>query len=121
MLIHAYPKPRNHSSQHWVRKEKVTNFILNIIRLLRLHTKKICVTQKDDWNSRYSNSASVDQELVLSSLFCLANPGPNSEIIFDGEEEASSSFEARMSRLRQHHKLPEFKLLLLGQDVGKEV
>ena len=67
-----------------------TNFILNIIRLLRLHTKKICVTRKDDWNSSYSNSASVNQELVLSSLFCLANPGPNSEIVFDDEEEAPS-------------------------------
>lgn len=65
-----------------------------------------CVTQEDSWNSSFSNSACDDQELVLSNLlFCVANPRPSSD-----DEEAPSSYEACLSRLRLHHKLPEFKL-----------
>ena len=60
--------------------------------------------------------------LLLNLFFCIPNPEPSSEIMTDNEEEAPSSYEARLSRLRHHHKLPEFKQLrLLGKDVGKEL
>ena len=53
----------------------------------------------------------------FKAIFCffVANPGPSSEIMTDGEEEAQSSYEARLTRLRQHHKLSEFKLRCLAR------
>ncbi|KAL9977513.1 hypothetical protein ACROYT_G014922 [Oculina patagonica] len=38
-----------------------------------------------------------------------ANPGPSSQNLTDDKEDRSS-YEARLSRLRQEHKIPEFKL-----------